>query len=192
MKILDVIQRILNFLGIKQYKIYLYKKNLDDLPFKIIPKIDINIKKAKKEDIQKLIRLVDKECKKQILYSIQNGSECYIATHNDEPAGFVWLNQKFMLLRGRKIGRIKENKVAFAYHGYVFPKYRNKRIFESLTKEYYKDLKIQRFKRAYSLVDVHNPIAIKARERFGETRIKRLFIITLPFNLHIKILKNEK
>ena len=62
----------------------------------------------------------------------------------------------------------------------------NKKVFECLIAAYYKKMQQQGYRFVWNLVDVHNPPAIRARERFKAKR-KRIYVILLPFNLHITI-----
>lgn len=177
------IKRIFKVFGIQVHQLYYFEKDLLESIISITPSYPMDIRKAGMEDIKTLLNIVSKDSRQRIKRYQKYSSVCYIAWYKDQIAGYTWLNTKLVLLNGYSMGVLGPGG-AFAFGSYVFPKFRGKKVFTALIAAYYSEMRQQGYKFEGNMTSIYNLPAIRARERFSAKR-KRIYIILLPFNLHI-------
>lgn len=171
-------KKIFGILGISFHKLYYFEEDLRKPIESIKSPIPIEINKATKEDIDEISKTEE-----DIDKYLKENSICYVAKNEDKIAGYAWINTDKILMNGVKIGHTAE-KCVFSFGGFVFPKFRGKKVFKSLIATYYKEMKDRGYEFVGNLANVDNIPAVKARESFG-ARKKQVYVILLPFNLHI-------
>lgn len=184
MILIKLLRRILRVFCIKAYQYYYFEKDLTEAITPVTPMLPIDVRKAGKEDINTLLNALSKyeDC---ITRNQKYSSICYIAWYKDQIAGFTWLNTKLILVGEYIIGNLGPEGV-FGFDSYILPEFRGKKVFTALIATGYSEMQEQGYKFGCNLTSVHNPPAIRARERFSAKR-KRIYVIFLPFGLHILV-----
>lgn len=158
--------RTLRFAGVRYYNSFYLEKNLGAGIEPVVSPIDLDISHATEDDLATIIRMGDQTVMKRFQIARAVGGLCYCAKHKGEIAGYMWLTRKAIILDDLHVADLPANG-AYMFGSYVFPRFRGKKIFQSLTYQAYIDMKRAGCSFVGNLVGRNNAPAVAARKRFG-------------------------
>jgi hypothetical protein len=186
MNLPKAIKKIFHLCGCSYHSLYYFEKNLrlfNDQD-SVKAEIDLLIREATIEDINNILKQVGESDSKMINNYLKNESTCFVALYENKIIGYSWISFKKVLFCGLPLRSLSKTGV-FGFGGFVFPEYRNKKVFEALISYYCREMKRQGFIFVGNFVVRNNLPALKARQRFDSLK-KKAVIITI-FNLPILI-----
>lgn len=158
--------RIAAFFGVRFYNLLYGEKNLLQEIEAVSTTPEVRVDRARENDVEDLLNRLPVEQRGYCLTAKELGSECWIAWHGEEIAGYSWLNFEQVNLLGWRLFDLPESG-AYTYNSYVMQEYRGRRIFQRLTETVYRHIRDEGFAFCGNLVDRSNAASIGARRRFG-------------------------
>ena len=158
--------RIAALFGVHFYNLLYGEKSLLEKIETVMPAPEVRVDLAREVEIENLLRRLPPEQSRYCLTAREVGSECWIAWHGEEIAGYSWVNRQQVNLLGWYLFELPESG-AYTYNSYVWPEYRGRKIFQLLTEAVYKHMQAEGFAFCGNLVDRSNAASIGARRIFG-------------------------
>ncbi len=177
-RIQDIASRTAGFFGVRFYELYYVEKNLSDDIEKIALSIDLDIRKATDEDLNRIPRYLNNKDRENFEYNIAIKSTCYVAAHKDRIAGYSWASRRFIYIDGMILSKLPSGG-SYNTDSYVFPEFRGNKIFQKLISAVYIEMKKSGCSFTSNIVATNNAPSIAARKRFGVT-FQPTYILRLP------------
>jgi ribosomal protein S18 acetylase RimI-like enzyme len=157
-------------------KIFFYERDLKNIP-PHNSKIQMNVRQAKPADLEKLVKLrksepkfsehhVDERRYLKILFErLNDGCVCFIATHNDEVLGHLWI--AFSNLYENEMNRniVLSDKAVMFFDLYTSSSYRGLGVAPKITEHVFNYLKENNFEKIYVMVNQQNFSSRKTTEK---------------------------
>ena len=165
-----LIQRIASHIaalfGVRFYNLLYGERSLLEKIETVIPTLEVRVETASEEELEAVLSRLPPEQSRYCLTAREVGSECWIAWHGEEIAGYLWVNRQQVNLLGWHLFELPESGV-YTYNSYVWPEYRGRKIFQRATEVVYKHLQAEGFAFCCGLIDRSNAASIGARRIFG-------------------------
>ncbi|RJP65262.1 MAG: GNAT family N-acetyltransferase [Candidatus Abyssobacteria bacterium SURF_17] len=158
--------RTLRFAGIHYCDSFYLEKNLGTAIEPVVSPIELDISHATEDDLATIIRMRGQTVLKRFQIARAVEGVCYCAKHNGEIAGYMWLTRRAVILDELHVADLPANG-AYMFGSYVFPHFRGKKIFQSLTYQAYDEMRQAGCLFVGNLVGRNNAPAVAARKRFG-------------------------
>jgi len=158
--------RLARFFGIHFYDLYFGKKELLSPPEPVVPLLQIQVRIATAEDLDRIIYRIGGGIQKEFDHNISISSTCYVAVHEGNISGYLWLNQHIINLVGMQVTRLPPLS-SFMHGVFVFPEHRRKKIFQLLFLRACQDMQRTGFVSITCLVDRANKQSVEAFKHMG-------------------------
>lgn len=178
------------FLIIENYivahrKLILYEHDLLNVTV-IEPKIQINVRQASLDDMEKLVeksanerRVKKRKYMKRVLERLKAGHCCFIAERSDEIVGYAWiaLQELYVMEIERKMS-LKEDEAMF-YDVYTFSIHRGKGIAPKIYEEAINHLRKNNYKKIYIAMLQHNKPSQRAAEKLNFKAVETITFLKI-------------
>jgi len=165
-----------------------FERSLTNIP-RIIPSIKIAVKPASINHIQKICARTfrRRNCERKLAKRLRNGHICFIAEERKKQiVGYFWVafREIFLSEIGKKMKLSNGN--AYLYNAFVFPEFRNKKVFEKMLEEILRFLRKKQFTKAYIGTRASNIPSLRGIRRVGY-KPKEVVTLLRVFGLKITL-----
>ena len=154
---------------VKHREAVLFEKNLSEIPELIDPKIAVDVRMGRDNDVPKLRRLLPRFPARVFRSRLSRGDVFFIAKINDKIIHQMWSSFKdnYVPLLNKKI--VLKEREAYIYHAYTAPEFRGNNIHAAVIRKALGYLKGQGYRRCFSVVNLKGNQVTKAYERISGT-----------------------
>ena len=172
------LKKPLKHLGIYTFNVYYCEKDLTEPYQPVEARIPIRVQEATEQHKDQIYSRAEQAEKSRIELFRKAGDTCLVALDGNKIAGYTWYNNRAVKLGGVRVKNLPRGG-AFMCGSVVYPEYRGKKLFQSLISQVIKRLKSENYRFLSNMVDLNNPVAIRARERFITRRLG-VKVVVLP------------
>jgi len=166
-------------------KLVLYEHDLMNVP-RVEPKIQINVRQANSDDMEKLVeksvneRKVNKRKYRMLVWErFKAGHWCFIAERADEILGYAWIAFPELYVIEIERNMSFEEDEAMIYDVYTFSSYRGKGIAPKIYEESIYSLKKSDYKKLYIAILEQNKPSRKTAEKLNFKPIKTITFLKI-------------
>lgn len=154
---------------VKHREAVLFEKNLSEIPELIDPKIAVDVRMGRDNDVPKLRRLLPRFPARVFRSRLSRRDIFFIAKINDKIIHQMWSSFKdnYVPLLNKKI--VLKEREAYIYHAYTAPEFRGNNVHAAVIRKALGYLKGQGYKRCFSVVNLKANQLTKAYERISGT-----------------------
>jgi GNAT superfamily N-acetyltransferase len=172
------VKKPLKRLGVYTYNVCYCEKDLSE-PFEHVEaRIPVRIQVATEQQKDRIQERADKDERSRLELFRQEKDTCLVALDEDKIAGYTWYNNRVVKLGGVRVKNLPRGG-AFMCGSVVYPEYRGVKLFQNIISEVIERLKSEDYRFLCNMVDLNNPTAIRARERFITRRLP-VKVVVLP------------
>jgi GNAT superfamily N-acetyltransferase len=144
-----------------------FERSLADPVQQVIPRINVNIRMATINDLDKLKRLVDQDKYVRFQERFEHGKVCFVVLVEDIIVAFSWISFHNEYLSENQIEVQLKDKEAYFFDTYVDPAYRNKGLQAAMIPPRIEFLRSQGYEKIIGLVDDDNIYSLRALTSAG-------------------------
>ena len=170
--------RIARMFGSQYYDLFHGEKNLLSSNPPVDKAFPLQARMAEPADLEKITRAKKGDFLAPFDRYVAMGSTCYVACHDDEIVGFLWINRQSMEFLGMQLARLPPGH-CFVHSVLVFPDARRKGVFQFLFRTVCDELCEDGYQSICCLVDRANIASIQAFSSEG-TRFRLAPLLRLP------------
>lgn len=154
---------------VKHREAILFEKNLSEVPELIHPKIVVDVRMGRDNDIPKLRRLLPWCSARDFRNRLSRGDVFFVAQVGEEIIHQIWISFKYnyIALLDREI--ILEEGEADIYHVYTAPEFRGNLVYTAVKRKVLRYLKNRGCKRCFFVVNLKANQLTKAYEEISST-----------------------
>jgi len=163
-------------------KAILFERSLAEPIQEVIPKVNVSIRQATIDDMDKFESIVDKDKFFRFQQRFKQGKICFIALDIDKVVAFSWISflNEYISECQCEV-KLKDNE-AYVFDSFIDPAYRHKRLHSALIFQKFLYLRMQGYQKAIGYVDVDNTYSLKALVSSGH-QPKKIFTLIEIFGL---------
>ncbi|MFC1654446.1 GNAT family N-acetyltransferase [Myxococcota bacterium] len=173
-----ILARTAGLFGVYYYNLWYGEKDLRAGVEAVASPIDLEVRRAKAEDLDYIIGRLGSDIKKNFEHAKSIGSFSYVGVHEGKIAGYSWANREVVDLVGACVARLPREG-SYNYNSLVFKEFRGKKVFQSLMAAVYREMRAEGCTFTANLVAKLNAPSVAARKRFG-VKFQGVRFVKLP------------
>ena len=127
----SVAGRLARILGIRFYNMYLARRELSPFAGTSTQPDSCEVRLATDQNLETIAGLMGREIREDFGYYRSIGSACYVAEHEGEIAGYLWVNHHTVELKRMYLAKLPAGH-SFTHGAFVFPEFRDRGIYRHL------------------------------------------------------------
>jgi GNAT superfamily N-acetyltransferase len=157
-------------------KVVIYERSLNDNIPTVEPKRNVDVGIATSGDIKQLTMIIGK---KTLQRRLKGKDICFVAKEGKRIVGYTWVVFQSLYVDETNNELKSDKQEPWSYDSFVFPKYRNQKIFQKMLEQVLLFLKGKKFKRIYGHIFYDNMPSRTSVEKMGFKIVKILFRLKL-------------